>query len=60
MVYYPIPIHKQPAYANLGRMVGDLSTSNQLCKEVLSLPMHTELDEEQQSFIVEAIKKFFS
>lgn len=60
MVYYPIPMHKQPAYANLGRIVGDLTTSNQLCKEVLSLPMHTELDEEQQYFIVDKIKIFFS
>lgn len=60
MVYYPVPMHKQPAYTNLGRIVGDLSTSNQLCNEVLSLPMHTELDEDQQFFIVDSVKKFFS
>jgi len=60
MIYYPIPLHHQPAYKNLGRRVGDSPVSVQLCEEVLSLPMHTELDEEQQSYIVETIMNFFS
>lgn len=59
MVYYPIPLFQQPAYRNLGRIVGDLSNSIALCNEVLSLPMHTELDENQQQYIAETIHDFF-
>ena len=59
MVYYPIPIHQQEAY-RMSRIAEEgLPNSEELCKEVLSLPMHTELDEEQLSYIVENIKNFF-
>lgn len=59
MIYYPFPLHKQPAYKEMVITVGDLSVSSKLCSEVLSLPMHTELNEEQLSFIIEAIKQFY-
>ncbi len=59
MIYYPIPIHQQKAYQRSRIVEGGLPNSEQLCKEVLSLPMHTELDEEQLSYIVENIKEFF-
>lgn len=59
MVYYPMPLHHQKAYQQIGRIVGDLRISIQLCKEVLSLPIHTEMDAEQLAYITETIKDFF-
>lgn len=59
MIYYPKPLHHQRAYENLGRRVGDLSISEQLCREVLSLPIHTEMDEEQLHYISSTILNFF-
>jgi len=54
MIYYPIPMHLQPAYAEqFGYQKGDFSVSEQLAEEVISLPMHTELTEEQLSYVVE-------
>ncbi len=60
MIYYPIPLHKQKAYQNLILKKGDLSCSEKLCGEVLSLPMHTELNIVQQDYIIETIKCFYS
>jgi UDP-2-acetamido-2-deoxy-ribo-hexuluronate aminotransferase len=59
MVYYPGAIHLQEAYQFLGYKKGDFPNSEKLAETVLSLPMHTELIEEQQEFIVKAIKEFF-
>lgn len=59
MIYYPIPLHKQKAYENLVKIKGDLLVANLLCEQVLSLPMHTELDEKQLSFICNCIISFF-
>jgi UDP-2-acetamido-2-deoxy-ribo-hexuluronate aminotransferase len=60
MIYYPIPLNEQEAYKGLGRIAGDLKTTKELCSSVLSLPIHTELDEAQQSFIVNNIIDFFN
>lgn len=57
-VYYPIPLHKQKAYADLRYNEDDFKVTNQLVKEVISLPMHTELDDEQISFITSTVKDF--
>jgi UDP-2-acetamido-2-deoxy-ribo-hexuluronate aminotransferase len=59
MVYYPMPLHHQKAYQGIGRSMGDLQVSTQLCKEVLSLPIHTEMDTGQLTYITETIKDFF-
>ncbi|MBW8687359.1 DegT/DnrJ/EryC1/StrS family aminotransferase [Chitinophaga sp. B61] len=59
MIYYPLPLNEQEAFKGLGRAEGSLPITVQLCKEVLSLPMHTELTEEQQVFITDVIKAFF-
>lgn len=59
MVYYPLPLHQQKVFANKCRTIGNLSVSAQLSKRVLSLPMHTELTEEMQHFICDAIIRFF-
>ncbi|GGK71060.1 DegT/DnrJ/EryC1/StrS family aminotransferase [Rufibacter glacialis] len=59
MVYYPVPLHLHEAYAYLGYKAGDFPISEGLCHTVISLPMHTELTEEQQAFIAEAVVAFF-
>jgi dTDP-4-amino-4,6-dideoxygalactose transaminase len=59
MVYYPVPLNEQEAYKTIGAVIGDLNTTEALCKSVLSLPMHTELTEAQQIFITEHIQSFF-
>ena len=58
-VYYPVPLHLQKAYNLVGYKVGDLPVSEKLSNAVLSLPMHTELDEEQIDFICDCIRKFY-
>ena len=60
MIYYPVPLNEQEAYQSIGKVVGSLAVTQELCSSVLSLPMHTELPEEQQVFITDAIKSFFN
>lgn len=55
MVYYPVPLHLQTAYRDGRYVEGDFPVAERLACEVLSLPMHTELDEEQLSMIVKTI-----
>lgn len=57
-IYYPIPLHAQKAYADARYNEADFTVTNQLCKEVLSLPMHTELDDEQIGFITQTVLNF--
>jgi len=57
MIYYPLPVQTQEAYKTVVKESGDLTESVKLCKEVLSLPMHTELTESEQQYIVEKIKE---
>ena len=59
MIYYPVPLHLQRAYRNLGYKLGDLPVSEQLSGIVLSLPMHTELEDGQLDFISEQIHAFY-
>ena len=57
-IYYPIPLHAQKAYIDDRYHERDFPVTNQLCKEVLSLPMHTELEDEQIEFITNTILTF--
>lgn len=57
-VYYPIPLHRQKAYLDERYKEKDFPITNQLVGEVISLPMHTELDDEQIAFITETIIRF--
>lgn len=57
-VYYPIPLHLQKAYKDKRYKEEDFVVTNQLIKEVISLPMHTELDDEQINYITETVIKF--
>jgi dTDP-4-amino-4,6-dideoxygalactose transaminase len=51
MVYYPNPLHRQQAFRGVIRIGSDLSETEKLCQSVLSLPIHTELNEEQIHYI---------
>lgn len=59
MIYYPVGLHLQKAYRDLGYSEGDFPVTERLSGEVLSLPMHTELTEEQLEYITTTIRKFF-
>lgn len=59
MVYYPVPLHLQKAYEGYGIRRGDLPVTEELMDQVLSLPMSTELDNEQLAHITGTVKAFF-
>lgn len=59
-VYYPIPLHAQKAYKDDRYNEENFQVTNQLVKEVISLPMHTELDDEQIDFITNTVINFVS
>lgn len=60
MIYYPVPNHLQKAYAYYGYNEGDMPNTEDLCSRVVSLPIHTEMTEDQQSFIIEKVLSFRS
>jgi dTDP-4-amino-4,6-dideoxygalactose transaminase len=55
MIYYPIPLHMQKAYKSDRYKAGDFPVTEKLCATVLSLPMHTELDENTLSYIAKSV-----
>ncbi len=57
-IYYPIPLHRQEAYKDDRYREEDFPVTNQLVKEVISLPMHTELDDEQIEYITSKVVEF--
>jgi len=57
MIYYPVPLHLQAAYRDLGMKHGSLPVAEQAAQEVLSLPMYPELADEQIKTVVEAVKQ---
>jgi len=59
MVYYPVPMHMQEAFRDSGYQEGDFPVSEELSRTVLSLPMHTELEQDQIQYITETIKQYF-
>lgn len=59
MIYYPVPLRKQKAYDNGHYNDADFPNTNKLVEEVMSLPMHTELEEEQLVYITSAVREFF-
>lgn len=58
MIYYPVPAHKQKMFAAFGGADYDLEKTDWLTHRVISLPIHTELDEEQQRFIAEKVLEY--
>ena len=60
MIYYPLPCHRQQMFASFGGNQFNLPVTDWLTERVISLPIHTELDEEQQSFIVSSILNYIN
>ena len=60
IIYYPIPIHRQPAYAHLGYRTGSLPHTERLCAEVLSLPIYPELAPDQREAVISALRQVLS
>ena len=58
MIYYPIPLHMQNAYKSERYKQGDFPVTEKLCASVISLPMHTEMDEETLEFISSSVLEF--
>ena len=59
-IYYPIPLHAQKAYLDERYQESDFTVTNQLVQEVISLPMHTELEKEQIEFITDSFLEFLN
>ena len=57
MIYYPIPLHQQPVYQDLGYQPHQLPVVEAVCQEVLSLPLFPELSSDQQDQVIEAIQE---
>lgn len=60
MVYYPVAMHMQKAYLDPRYKEGDFPVTEDLCKRVISLPMHTELDSEQLEYITFTVNDYFN
>ena len=60
MVYYPVPLHQQKAYVRPEFKDEDYPITMELCKSVISLPIHTEMDEEELKYITESVKEYFN
>ena len=57
IIYYPIPIHSQPAYSQLGLEEGSLPITENLCRQVLSLPIFPELTDAQQQTVITTLQQ---
>ena len=57
LIHYPIPVHLQEAYKDLGHKKGDFPVSEKCCEEILSLPMYPELSEEDIRYVVASFKE---
>ena len=60
MIYYPVPAHKQKMFASLNCENQDLPVTDWLTSRVVSLPMHTELTDEQLAYICEGVAEFLN
>ncbi len=59
MIYYPVPMHLQKGYLRYGYLKGDFPVAEELCDSVLSIPMHTELENDQLEYICSSIHDYF-
>lgn len=59
MIYYPVPGHRQPMFTGMDIACGDLTVTDWLTDRVISLPVHTEMEEEQLQWITQQVLQFF-
>lgn len=57
-IYYPVPLHLQPAYSSLGYKKGDFPITEKVCDEIISLPLFPELTKEEIEYISEKVNSF--
>jgi dTDP-4-amino-4,6-dideoxygalactose transaminase len=57
-VYYPLPLHLQPCYRELGYREGDFPESEKAARETLALPVHPALPADDLAYVCEAIRRF--
>jgi UDP-2-acetamido-2-deoxy-ribo-hexuluronate aminotransferase len=60
MIYYPVACHNQNMFANLSAKVGQMTVTDSLTPNVISLPIHTEMEEEQLKFITDAVLEYIN
>jgi UDP-2-acetamido-2-deoxy-ribo-hexuluronate aminotransferase len=60
MIYYPVPLHLQKAYRDARYKEGDFPVTEMLCANVISLPIHTEMEEETLNYISQSVLEFFN
>ena len=60
MIYYPVPAHRQKMFESFGGLNFELPVTDWLTQRCLSLPMHTELDQEQLEYITKSIIEFIN
>ena len=58
LIHYPIPIHLQRAYLDLGYQAGDFPAAEELAKTELSIPLYPGMTEEQIQYVIEAVNQF--
>jgi dTDP-4-amino-4,6-dideoxygalactose transaminase len=58
-IYYPLPLHLQQCFSDLGYEAGDLPVSERVAQEALSLPVYPELDEDDQAYVVSRVAEFY-
>jgi dTDP-4-amino-4,6-dideoxygalactose transaminase len=59
-VHYPLPVHRMPAYRDLGYAEDDLPETGRACREVLSLPLYPEMSAEMVEFVCRAVREFLA
>ena len=60
MIYYPVPLYKQEAFSNYVNSDFTIDNVEKLCKTVFSLPIHTEIQNSSQEFIIQKVKGVFN
>ena len=59
MIYYPVPLYKQDAFSNYVNSGFKIANVEQLCNTVFSLPIHSEVEDSSQEFIIQKVIEFF-